>query len=156
MRISPALAPIASLLLLAACSNQPNADNGAPANPADMPEPALTALANARTAIDWTGTYLAMTPEGGRSVLTLMADNSYVWSATAPGSQPANVRGKARWDASGGRLTLDAAADNASFAVGDGVVFRLATPDAPASGAMARESALFRMNVGKQRMMPAS
>lgn len=151
MRRIVLLFPIA---LLAACSNQPNTDNGAPANPAEMPEPAMMALANARTATDWTGTYMAIAADGGRTALTLKADNSYALATTAADGTHTAVSGWLQWQADGGRFHLDSAGGDTTYAVGDGVIFRLPAADAPATGPLPRDSALLRMNVGMDKMMP--
>ncbi len=143
------LALLAPLALLAACGKS---ETAAPAEatviantaaPATAPEPAMVAVANARTAVQWPGTYSGTV--GGASVnLTLNPDLSYSWTSTPAAGTPTSVSGTFSWYRDGGRILLDAAAGKAIYAVGDGVLFKMADKDAPVTGPLARDTALVR------------
>lgn len=148
MRILLAALPIA---LLAACNSGADtatatADDAygpAAATPA-APEPAMTVVTNARTATNWAGTYTGTLADGAAASLTLNADETYAWTMTPAGGTPVNVTGGFTWYRDGARVLLDAAGGGAIYAVGDGVIFKMANRDAPITGTMARESALVR------------
>ena len=141
---------IAPLALLAACNNAAEtADKGGDAATADAataaPEPALTVVADAENAIDWTGTYTGTDASGATVSLTLNRGDTYSMTTTTGGGVAgAPVTGSFNWYRDGSRILLDDAGGNAIYAVGTGVIFKMANADAPTTGTMDRASALVR------------
>lgn len=149
MRMIFALAPLA---LLAACNS--GADTADTTTNTDvaadgsggvaMPEPAMTVVTDAENAIDWTGTYAGTAADGAAVSLTLNRGDTYSWTSTAAGGQPTTATGSFSWYRDGSRVLLDDAAGGAIYAVGTGVVFKLASNAAPITGTMDRATALVR------------
>lgn len=140
---------IAPLALLAACNNSDSATATADATPADAtataaPEPALTVVADAENTIDWTGTYTGTDASGATVSLTLNRGDTYSWSSTPAGGTATTATGSFNWYRDGSRILLDDAGGNAIYAVGTGVIFKMANADAPTTGTMDRATALVR------------
>ena len=144
---------MAPLALLAACGGGDTAEKAADtatttdtAAPAPA-GPAMTVVADAENAIDWTGTYTGTDASGANVSLTLLRGDTYSWVATpvAPSQGGGNTaEGSFNWYRDGSRILLDDAAGNAVYAVGDGVLFRLPNAEAPITGTMDRATALVR------------
>jgi hypothetical protein len=144
MRTLLLLAPLA---LLAACNNADTAEKGGDAatvGAAAVAEPAMTVVADAENAIDWTGTYTGTDASGAALSLTLNRGDTYSWSSTPAGGTATTATGNFNWYRDGNRILLDDAGGNAIYAVGNGVIFRMANADAPTTGTMDRATALIR------------
>ncbi len=137
---------IAPLAMLAACNNGADSANatGGDVTAVAAAEPALTVVADAENTIDWTGTYAGTDASGTAMSLTLNRGDTYSWSSTPAGGTATTATGSFSWYRDGNRILLDDAGGNAIYAVGTGVIFKMANADAPTTGTMDRASALVR------------
>jgi hypothetical protein len=137
---------IAPLALLAACNNSADTADatGGDAAVVAAAEPALTVVADAENAIDWTGTYAGTDASGAALSLTLNRGDTYSWSSTPAGGTATTATGTFSWYRDRSRILLDDAGGNAIYAVGTGAIFKLANADAVTTGNMDRASALVR------------
>lgn len=143
MRKLLALAPFALLAACGGSNDAATADQTATVEAPVAAEPAMTATDNARTAVQWAGAYTGA--EAGAAVtLTLNPDSTYALSKTPAGGTATVTNGTFSWYRDGGRVLLDDAGGKAVYAVGDGVIFKMADKDAATTGTLPRETALIR------------
>ena len=111
----------------AACSKPaPEPEPTAEAS-AEAPAPLPSVAVNARTSLNYTGTYSQVGADGAVTTLKLNADDTYEWS-DAGGKV---TKGTFTWYQDGARILLDAPGGNAVYALADGAVYKLADKDAP-------------------------
>ena len=137
-------APLA--LALAACGDTDTAETElaegpSPANvelpdvPVTYPEVPL----NARSTVDYQGTYSQTTPQGQRMV-TLGDDDTYVMRDETG----AETRGTFNWYSDNSRILIREDGETQVYAIADGALYRMADENAPTTGPMTAEQAYMR------------
>ncbi|MFC4294162.1 hypothetical protein ACFO0A_03710 [Novosphingobium tardum] len=123
------LLPLAALAMVSACSKPAPAPEAtatadvAAATPVALP----TVGPNARTTLNYAGTYQQVGADGKVTSLKLNKDDTYEWT-DATGKV---TKGSFSWYKDGSRILLDAGAGKAVYAIADGAVYKLADKDAP-------------------------
>lgn len=121
-------APAALALAAAACGKPEPAPEAIDetAATAEAPAPLPTVAVNARTSLDYAGTYSQVGADGKVTTLKLNADDTYEWS----GADGKVAKGAYTWYQEGSRILLDANGGKAVYALADGAVYKLADKDA--------------------------
>ena len=131
--------PLVALAMVSACKKEAAVDGADAAATASASAAAPAALptvaANARTALQFAGSYSQTGADGKVSTLKLNADDSYELT----GADGKTAKGTFSWYKDGSRLLLDAAGGKAIYAVADGAVYKLADKDAPITGLTAEQ-----------------
>lgn len=105
---------------------------------------------NARTALDWSGTYRGMLPcadcEGIETTIVLQDDGHYQQQSRYVGkSSPVfNHQGSFTWDATGNRITL-AGTEPEHYFVGEGWLLRLSPDGSRVTGPLAEHYRLSKV-----------
>jgi hypothetical protein len=166
MTISARLAFAAPLALgLAACGDTTEVDDRVvdtaaevetppdvtlPKVPVEYPEVPL----NARTTVDYAGTYELHNANGEVSTIVLRED-SYTWRA-ADGTE---TSGSFTWGPENDRILIERAGETQAYAVAQNVLYRLPSADAPADGERSEETTWRRSDAtptdGNQADIPA-
>ena len=149
MRNSIKLALTAPLVLaLTACGDDAKEDeqagniNGtiaAPANvnlPAEMPAVAI----DARSTVQYAGTYDQRTADGRTRSITLNANDSY----TMRDENGVETTGTYNWYSDNSRILIGSGADKQVYAIADGALYQMADENTPTTGAMTADQAYFR------------
>lgn len=129
--------PLIAVAALSACKKEAPAPEptesaaAAAATPAALP----AVPANARTTVQFAGSYSQTGADGKTATLKLSADDTYELT----GADGKTVKGGFNWYKDGSRLLLDDAGGKAIFAVADGAVYKLADKDAPVTGLTAEQ-----------------
>jgi len=129
--------PLIAVAALSACKKEAPAPEPteatveAAAAPAALP----TVPSNARTSVQYAGSYSQTGSDGKTSTLKLNADDTYELT----GSDGKTVKGGYNWYKDGVRILLDDAGGKAIYAVADGAVYKLADKDAPVTGLTAEQ-----------------
>ena len=121
------LAPAALTMAVAACNKPAPAPEATEEAAAEAPAPLPTVAANARTALNYAGTYSQVGADGKVTTLKLDTDDTYEWS----GADGKVTKGTYTWYRDGSRILLDANGGKAVYALADGAVYKLADKDAP-------------------------
>ena len=150
------IAPAALALSLAACgSNEPDdrvvdtgtetagVDVNLPQQPVEYP----TVATNARTSVDYAGTYNQRGTDGRNSSITLNEDDTYTMT-NADGVQ---TSGTYNWYDDNSRILIRENGQNQVYAIADGAIYRMADENAPTTGQM-NESQTYRRAMGAQPM----
>src|SRR5215207_2599844 len=122
------IVPLAALALVSACNKGEPVPEATPEAPVEAAPAALpTVAANARTTLQYAGTYSQVGADGKATTLKLNPDDTYEWSDAAGKV----TKGTYSWYKDGSRILLDAAGGKAVYALADGAVYKLADKDAP-------------------------
>jgi len=128
--------PLIAVAALSACKKEaPAPEATEAAAPAAAPAALPTVAANARTTVQFAGSYTQTGADGKTSTLKLNADDTYELT----GADGKTVKGGFNWYKDGSRLLLDDAGGKAIYAVADGAVYKLADKDAPTTGLTAEQ-----------------
>lgn len=139
-------APLA--LALAACGDNETAETEmaegpSPAN-VELPEVPVTypeVPLDARSTVDYEGTYAQSTPQGER-MITLGDDDTYVMRDET-GTE---TRGTFNWYSDNSRILIREDGETQVYAIADGAIYRLADENTPTTGPMTAEQAYMRDN----------
>lgn len=156
-------APLA--LALAACGDTTPVEDRV-VEPDDVETPADVTLpqvaveypevpTNARTTVDYAGTYELRNANDEISTITLRADDTYTWRAAGG----AETTGTFTWGAEGDRILLVRDGETQAYAVAENVLYRLPSAEAPANGERNEETTWRRSDPtptdGNQADVPA-
>ena len=125
--VLPALA-----LALAACGDDPaEVETGQSELGVEDPAADFPAVPDdARSSLDWAGTYQQRTADGRLSTLTLSQDDSF----TMTDADGMETTGTFNWYADNSRILIKQGEEDMVFAIADGALYRLSGPDAPVDG----------------------
>lgn len=107
--------------------------------------------ANARTSVDYAGSYTQSLPGGGTRSITLADGDRY----TIRDENGVESSGTYNWYADNSRILIKRDGRNEVYAVADGALYRLADKDAPTTGTMTEEMT-YRRVVGPGDAVGAS
>jgi hypothetical protein len=127
MRFNLPLVALAPLVLGMAACNKPAPAPEPTADAVETPAPLPAVTADARTTLNYSGTYSQVGADGKVTTLKLAKDDTYEWS----GPDGVVTKGTYTWYKDGSRILLDASGGNAVYAIADGAVYKLADKDAP-------------------------
>lgn len=154
--------PAACALALAACGDNDNVDerivdtaqtdpNAVDVNlPATQPDYPLVP-ADARSTVDYAGTYSQRLPDGRERTITLGADDRY----TIRDETGVETSGTYNWYSDNSRILIKRNGENEVYAIADGALYRLADENAPTTGTRSPETT-FRRVVGPGGPMGAT
>jgi len=166
MTIPARLAFAAPLALgLAACGDTTEVDDRVVDTPAEVETPPDVTLPkvpveypevplNARTTVDYAGTYELHNANGEVSTIVLRED-SYTWRAP----DGTETSGSFTWGPENDRILIERAGETQAYAVAQNVLYRLPSADAPADGERSEETTWRRSDAtptdGNQADIPA-
>ncbi len=147
MRLAPAFTFLAPLALgLAACGDTTPADEATPEAadvPVNLPEvdPRFPSVVpNARTSVDYAGTYAQPVANGERSI-TLKTDGTYAMRD----QNGVETTGTYNWYDDNSRILIKNDGENLVYAIADGALYRMPDADAPTTGTMTEEQTYRRV-----------
>ncbi len=157
MRFARAITLVAPLALgLAACGDTTPADE-ATSEAADVPvnlpkiDPRFPSVVpNARTSVDYAGTYAQPVANGERSI-TLKTDGTY----TMRDQNGVETTGTYNWYDDNSRILIKNNGENMVYAIADGTLYRMPDADSPTTGTMTEEQT-YRRVVGPGGAMGAT
>lgn len=91
---------------------------------------------NARTTVDYAGTYELRTRDDQVSTITLREDDTYVWRAP----DGTETSGSFTWGDDESRILIAREGETQAYAVAENVLYRLPAADAPTAGERSEET----------------
>lgn len=131
----PALA-----LALAACGDSDEVDTTTESQGTAIADPATDyppVATDARSSLDWAGTYEQRTADGRIRSLTLGEGDTY----TLTDAEGVETTGTFNWYADNSRILIQVDGEDMVFAIADGTIYRLSGPDAAIDGPFGAEQA---------------
>jgi uncharacterized lipoprotein NlpE involved in copper resistance len=153
--LTPAIAaPLA--LALAACGDRtpaddaPNETAGVDVNLPQVDTRFPSVAPNARTSVNYAGTYAQPIGAGQRSI-TLRTDDTYVMRD----ENGVETTGTYNWYADNSRILIKRDGRNEVYAIADGALYRMPDEQAPTTGTMTEEQTFRRVGAAGNASMPA-
>ncbi|AKM08549.1 hypothetical protein [Pelagerythrobacter marensis] len=91
---------------------------------------------NARTSVDYAGTYELRTSDDQVSTIVLEEGDTYVWRAP----DGTETRGSFTWGEDNSRILIERDGETQAYAVAENVLYRLPAADAPTAGERSEET----------------